>query len=125
MTSLAAFRKGLHLFRKGAFWEAHEVWEDLWREAQDPEKTLLKALIQVAAACIHAEKGHWRGVQGLLGRVARYLEQVPQGTLGVDVRSLLKDVQEALLRAREYEEAGTPGVALTLQIRRVSESSGK
>jgi len=115
------FLRGLWLFRQGQEWEAHEVWEDLWRRAGDPERTLLKALIQVAAARIHARQGHWRGVQGLLQRVARYLQQVPPGTLGVDVLRLRQAVARALETARHHEACHAPGQDLDLGIPLVDE----
>src|SRR5690348_11981481 len=41
---------GLRCFHSGAFFEAHEHWESVWLAAQEPEKTFLQGLIQVAAA---------------------------------------------------------------------------
>ncbi len=110
------FLKGVHLFRQGDFWEAHEAWEDLWRVSQDPERTLLKALIQIAAACIHARRGHWRGVQGLLTRVDRYLSQVPEGTLNLQITPLRAQVQEALAFARKAEHKAASPRSLTISL---------
>ncbi len=43
--------RGVALFNEGAFFEAHEAWEDLWRAtSKEPARTLLQGLIQVAAA---------------------------------------------------------------------------
>ncbi len=39
------------LFDAGRFFDAHEVWEDAWRVATDPDERLFfQGLIQVAAA---------------------------------------------------------------------------
>jgi SAM-dependent methyltransferase len=47
----AAFEAGAREFDAGAFWTAHEVWEDHWRVDTDAMARLaLQALIQVAAA---------------------------------------------------------------------------
>jgi predicted metal-dependent hydrolase len=46
-----AFARGARHFDRGEFFEAHEVWEELWKVATDPtERTFLQGLIQVAAA---------------------------------------------------------------------------
>jgi len=46
-----AFLRGARLFDRGAFFGAHEAWEDHWREEMDPSaRLLLQGLIQVAAA---------------------------------------------------------------------------
>ncbi len=46
-----AFEAGARAFDAGAFWEAHEAWEEHWREAKDPTtRRALQGLIQIAAA---------------------------------------------------------------------------
>ncbi len=46
-----AFAAGARLFDAGAFWEAHEAWEGLWRASADPaERRTVQGLIQMAAA---------------------------------------------------------------------------
>jgi uncharacterized protein len=45
-----AFEKGARLFDEGAFWEAHEAWEERWRvESDEAERRFLQGLIQIAA----------------------------------------------------------------------------
>jgi hypothetical protein len=45
------FARGARLFDAGAFFEAHEVWEERWRVATEKaERDFLQGLIQVAAA---------------------------------------------------------------------------
>jgi len=45
-----AFTHGAHLFDQGAFFEAHEVWEERWRvETDETSRRLLQGLIQIAA----------------------------------------------------------------------------
>ena len=47
-----AFVWGLDPFNHGYYWEAHEVWEDLWRVADrdGPLRMLFKGLILLSAA---------------------------------------------------------------------------
>ncbi|MGZ3423863.1 MAG: DUF309 domain-containing protein [Polyangiales bacterium] len=45
------FAAGTRLFDEGAFFEAHEAWEERWRTEQDEARRReLQGLIQVAAA---------------------------------------------------------------------------
>lgn len=97
------FRKGLELYRRGHYWHAHEAWEDLWRASPEPDRTFLKALIQIAAAMIHTEKGHWRGVRELLERVDRFLAPLPDRMAELDLRDLRAQVRKALQKARALE----------------------
>jgi hypothetical protein len=44
------FLEGAKLFDAGAFWEAHEAWENRWRvESDDQTRRTLQGLIQIAA----------------------------------------------------------------------------
>jgi hypothetical protein len=46
-----AFTRGARLFDDGAFFDAHEAWEERWRVTSDEtERRFLQGLIQVAAA---------------------------------------------------------------------------
>ena len=50
-SSPSAFVRGARLFDRGAFFDAHEAWEDPWRiETDDTQRRFLQGLIQVAAA---------------------------------------------------------------------------
>ena len=46
-----ALARGASLFDAGAWFDAHEVWEDRWHEATDAtERLVLQGLIQIAAS---------------------------------------------------------------------------
>ncbi len=60
---LRPWLRGVDLFNHFYFWEAHEAWETLWREApgNSDSKLFLQGLIQVTAALL---KVHLRSVEG-------------------------------------------------------------
>jgi hypothetical protein len=52
------YRDGVARFNRGDYFEAHEVWEDVWREsASEDARRFLQALIQIAAAYHHLQRG--------------------------------------------------------------------
>lgn len=53
------FLYGLDLFNHGYYWEAHEVWEDLWHAAgrSGPTADFFKGLIKLAAAGVKSLEG--------------------------------------------------------------------
>ena len=53
--------EGLRCYRAGQFFAAHKHWQAVWLELPDPEKTFLQALIQVAAAFHHFQRGNQEG----------------------------------------------------------------
>jgi hypothetical protein len=90
---------GVDLYHAGYLWEAHEAWEACYFAARDPaHRTLVQALIQLAAALIQEHKGRARGVELLVAEVRRKLGRViaavPEGgrLAGVDPRRLLGEV---------------------------------
>jgi len=87
------FLNGVLLYRKGFYWHAHEAWEEVWREADEPYRSFLKGLIQIAAALIQCDRGKWKGALNLLERVQRYLSRRPPKLWGIDVANLLEQVR--------------------------------
>jgi uncharacterized protein len=55
----AAYRYGARLHAAGFFWEAHEVWEAVWKAASKNgcDRLVLRALIQVANAGLKLRMG--------------------------------------------------------------------
>ncbi len=81
-------REGLRCFHSGAFFEAHEHWESVWLAAQEPEKTFLQGLIQVAASFHHFQRGNLARTVSLLRSALRRLEVYPEAFAGVAVDPL-------------------------------------
>ena len=82
------FRRGIALFNSRKFFEAHEVWEDLWLAEPEPEKTFLQGLIQLAAAFHHHSRGNSRGTQSLLAAGLGKLESFPDVHRGMELAKL-------------------------------------
>ena len=47
---LRLYDQGWQRFAQRQFWHAHESWEELWRHHQEPARSFLQGLIQLAAA---------------------------------------------------------------------------
>ena len=63
-----AYRYGARLYVEGFFWEAHEVWEAVWK-ASSPnsvERLLLRGLIQLANAALKLTMGRGNAALRLL-----------------------------------------------------------
>jgi predicted metal-dependent hydrolase len=95
---------GLRLYHLGRHWDSHEEWEEIWRESEGAERHFYQGLIQLDAAIIHTERGHWSGVANLLARSLGHLEQCPDHLRGMDVgrlREQLRAYREAVLSLKE------------------------
>src|ERR1041385_9111724 len=86
------FSRGIALFNQGNFYEAHEVLEDVWRPAVEPERKFLQALIQVAVGLHHHSTGNLIGAASLLRRALRNLERYPDDFCGINLPRLRESV---------------------------------
>jgi predicted metal-dependent hydrolase len=91
-----ALAEGLSCYDAGEFFAAHEAWETVWLEAQEPEKTFLQGLIQVTAAFHHFQRNNPLGTRRLLHAALRRLERYPAGFGGISVTVLCSDIRDRM-----------------------------
>ena len=104
-----ALAEGLRLYQEGEFFAAHETWESIWLESQQPEKMFLQGLIQVTAAFHHLQRNNPLGTALLLKAALTRLERYPAHFGGISVDALCDDIREWL----QAPEAGTPVLQLS------------
>ncbi len=86
--------EGLRCYRSRKFFSAHEHWESVWLVTKGPSKTFLQALIQLAAALHHFQRGNSRGAASLMQTALRRLEPHPDCFAGIAVASLCQEISE-------------------------------
>jgi predicted metal-dependent hydrolase len=99
-----ALAEGLRCYRAGEFFAAHEHWEAVWLHAPEPEKTLLQALIQVAAAFHHLRRRNLNGARTLLQGALKRLDRYPASFQGISLLSLSEEIRQCL-RQLENQDA--------------------
>lgn len=102
-----ALAEGLRCYRAEEFFLAHEHWEGVWLEAEEPEKTFLQALIQMTAAFHHLQRGNRRGAASLLRAALRRLEPYEISFGGLRVGPLREEIY-AWLHALETNDLPSP-----------------
>ncbi len=79
------------LLDAGRPFHPHEVLEDAWKSASEPERELWRGLAQLAVGLTHALRGNPRGAATLLdrgaGNIAGYAAAPPHG---IDVAGLVR-----------------------------------
>lgn len=98
------FSRGIELFNSREYFDAHEVWEDVWRAAPVEEKKFLQGLIQVAVALHHHTRGNLDGARSLLDRAQRNLSHYPDSYAGVNLAA----VRAAIAHCQQALSAGAP-----------------
>ncbi len=99
-----ALAEGLGCYRRAEFFEAHEHWESVWLQLDEPEKSFLQAVIQTTAAFHHFQSGNQIGTASLLGRALRRMDVCPALFGGVEVDRLREEVRKWVLAL----ESGVP-----------------
>ena len=71
---------GCDLYNHAYWWEAHEAWEDIWRECRrgSAQFEFLQALIQYSAAALKIRQRKPRGLQQLLTTAGDHMRQAIQ-----------------------------------------------
>jgi len=95
----------LDCFNRQAFYEAHDVLEELWlADRQGANGAFYKGLIQLAGAFVHLQKQRLRPAGALLKLARANLEKYPELHERLEVRSVLGLIEswQTALEADDY-----------------------
>lgn len=101
-----ALDRGAWLWERRRYFEAHECLEDVWHHAADGDEDFWQGVIQVAVACVHAQRGNPAGVVATCHKAQDRLEGYPDRHHGIDVAALRAFLEETAERLEEDEDAG-------------------
>ena len=85
----ALYAEGIRHFNVCDFFEAHEVWEELWTEYRGPARKYFQGLIQAAVALHHFGNGNIRGAKKVYLSSRSYLDDYRPSYLGLDLDAFL------------------------------------
>ena len=97
------FKKAVELFNDGEWYDAHDVFEELWHETADPHRRCLQGVLQVAVAQLHLQRDNRRGATILFGEALGRLKRPGTPDLGLDIKGLCTCVEQRL-RSLQLEE---------------------
>jgi predicted metal-dependent hydrolase len=95
---------GIEHFNKCDFFEAHEVWEELWADYSGPSRKFYQGLIQVAVCLHHFGNGNIRGAKKLYFGCRGYLEPYLPAHEGLDLAKLLAELEGCCREILESKE---------------------
>ena len=88
------YQQGSVYFNECDFFEAHEVWEELWQEYHGDDRTFVQGLIQVAVCLHHFVNGNTRGAVKLYHSSRRYLQPYLPHCYNMDLARLFTDLED-------------------------------
>jgi len=98
------YLKGIEHFNKCDFFEAHEVWEELWADYSGPSRKFYQGLIQVAVCLHHFGNGNIRGAKKLYYGCRGYLEPYLPMHEGLNLTKLLGQLEVCCREILESKE---------------------
>ena len=110
---------GGRLLLDGRPFQAHEVFEDAWKAAEEPDRAMWRGLAQIAVGLTHARRGNPRGAVTLLrrgaGNVRGYSREPAR--YGIDVAFVAARADEVADLIERDGLAALPPEALLLPLR--------
>jgi predicted metal-dependent hydrolase len=96
MADTARIAEALALVRSGRGFDAHEVFEELWRAAAPAERDLHQGLVHVAVATYQDGRGNAVGRTRQLEKALRRLAPYAPSYGGIEIDALLAWCRESL-----------------------------
>lgn len=118
------YLEGIEHFNARRYFEAHEVWEEIWLRSAGETKLFYQMLIQAAVGLHHYERGNARGGRGMHKRVVEKLQLLPSFYMSLD----LSDFSERFISffadlIENANEAAPPADKLRPAIRLLSHNA--
>jgi hypothetical protein len=88
----ARYLVGIHYFNEQDYFEAHEVWEDLWSESHGDERRFYQGLIQAAVGLFHFSGGNLGGAVKLYRSSYDYMKACGSTFLGLDMEDFWRQM---------------------------------
>jgi predicted metal-dependent hydrolase len=110
----ASYKRGLELARAGAFFEAHEAFEDAWRRCDGAERAFFQGLVHVVVSAYQETRGRPVAQQRQRVKALRRLAAYAPAHRGLDVALLIGALERAEADPREHlvERHAEPPVAV-------------
>jgi predicted metal-dependent hydrolase len=86
---------GIVCFNRGDYFDAHEVWEELWMDCPAADRRFVQALIQAAVSLYHWGNGNTAGADRLFQSSRRYMEPYRPRRHGLDVDRFWIEMENA------------------------------
>ncbi|MFZ5830746.1 MAG: DUF309 domain-containing protein [Planctomycetota bacterium] len=94
------FLAGVDSFNRGAYFDSHDRWEELWIADGRPGFGFAKALVQAAVAMHHLSRGNFVGTEKLLNSCRQAMAPFAPQHQGMEIEVFLQDLQRAYQQSK-------------------------
>ena len=100
------WEEGCRLFRAGHYFETHEEWELVWKDAPKEEKDFYQGMVHLTVALYQAGRGNTRAAHSQMTKARRRLSRYHPQHCGVRLDSLIPAVDTAVNRVLAGDDIG-------------------
>lgn len=90
------FEDGMKNFNTGYYWEAHEIWEDLWREQDAEAKEFAQSFVQLASGYSFLKLCKLGSAKYLFEKSLEKLRQFEYLECGVEITPIVYQLERAV-----------------------------
>ncbi len=100
--------EGIEHFNAARYFDAHEVWEEIWLRSSGQTKVFYQMLIQAAVGLHHYERGNARGARGMHSNVIDKLGRLPSIFMSLDLVDFSEQFRDRLSELIENNNEALP-----------------
>ena len=110
------FEEGKSKYLKGEYFDAHEIWEDLWSDYYLIDRKLIQGLIQLCVSLVHLDNGNLKGAKSLLKKSIEKFSQFEKTDRSINLQLLKEDLitlekeYKSLTRVRDFDWSFVPRI---------------
>ena len=97
------FQEAIDLFNSQEWYLAHDSFEDLWHETAGVERNTLQAILQVAVAQLHLERGNTNGALILFGEALGRINNIASSDLGLELDVLVASIESIVIKLQNCQ----------------------
>jgi uncharacterized protein len=97
-------QEGIDLFNRGAFFQCHEVLEEIWMPERGRRRLFLQSLIHIAVGFYHVQRGNRLGAERQLRKGLKKLAGYLPDFDGVCTEELYREALDSLAQIQRGEE---------------------
>ena len=112
------FFSGLQTFNSGNYFDAHEIWEELWSEYYLKDRDFIQGLIQLAVCFVHLQNNNLNGAKSLINKSIKKLHRFSHDHRNIDLKGLKKIMKklnlelELINNVAEFDWSNCPTILL-------------
>jgi uncharacterized protein len=99
---------GIALFNAGEYFDAHEVWEALWKECSQKDRRFYQSLIHATVSVYHWVRGNTVGSNRLYQSGKRYANLYPKLYYDFDHEQFWVDLELSFAASKQAPETISP-----------------